>query len=76
MGEDFAYAEGEGDRTLEDWRKGHRIFWGKMEDKDGEVLGDGMGRRIVCERFEVVYPVPGRSKELVADQSIVLALQR
>lgn len=25
---EHAHAEGEGDRTLEDWRRGHEAFWG------------------------------------------------
>jgi uncharacterized protein YhfF len=45
---DFAAAEGEGDRDLEEWRDGHRRYWaaqGKPVTEDTEV---------VLIRFDVV----------------------
>jgi len=47
---DFAWTEGEGDRTLEDWRQGHLDYFaaeGTPIDDDSEI---------VLERFELVWP--------------------
>lgn len=51
---DFAWTEGEGDRTLEDWRAGHWRFF----DAECRELGIERSPRmeIVCERFEKVWP--------------------
>jgi uncharacterized protein YhfF len=45
---DFAAAEGEGDRDLEEWRTGHRRFWAAA----GTPVDDES--QVVCLRFEVV----------------------
>ena len=46
---DFAWTEGEGDRTLEDWRDGHlRYFAGA-----GQPIDDSSD--IVLERFELLW---------------------
>lgn len=44
----FAYDEGEGDRTLESWRKGHQRFF----ERNGGFTPDML---LVCERFRVVH---------------------
>lgn len=43
----FAYDEGEGDRSLEYWRQGHRKYFGRL----GNYAPDMM---LWCERFRVV----------------------
>lgn len=58
---DFAYAEGEDDRSLASWRREHEKFWKRTQQADfGKNWEPGMttvpGERIVCERFEVVWP--------------------
>jgi uncharacterized protein YhfF len=57
--EQFAYEEGEGDRSLAYWRKAHQAFFSRHipvhESFDDRML-------VVGERFKVVYvPVPGDS---------------
>jgi uncharacterized protein YhfF len=53
---DFAYDEGEGDRTIESWQAGHRRYWTRV----GAALGLewNESHEIVFERFDVVWP-PG-----------------
>jgi len=50
---EWALAEGEGDRTLESWRQGHRAFF----EKECEGIGKPFTEEIllVQERFRVVY---------------------
>lgn len=50
---DFARAEGEGDRTLESWRAGHRAFFERSLAAIGREPTDDMP--LVCERFRVVH---------------------
>jgi uncharacterized protein YhfF len=50
--ERFAFDEGEGDRTLETWRRNHRIYFGRL----GTFAED---MRLVCERFRVVEVLGG-----------------
>ena len=45
---DFARAEGEGDRSIEEWREGHGAYW----DRQGTPVTDDT--RIVCLRFRLV----------------------
>jgi uncharacterized protein YhfF len=45
--EQFAYDEGEGFRTLEDWREGHRAYF----ERNGGWSED---MELVCERFRLV----------------------
>ena len=53
--EEFAAAEGEGDGSLEYWRRAHEIAFGREFAGTGQILaGDTL---VVCERFEVVFPV-------------------
>ena len=50
---DFAYDEGEGDRTLESWRAGHAAYFTRSGERLGFAWTEAMD--IVFERFEVVW---------------------
>ncbi|MEV4480016.1 ASCH domain-containing protein [Micromonospora coxensis] len=45
---DFARSEGEGDRSLAEWREGHAAYWARV----GTPVTDDSG--IVCLRFRLV----------------------
>ena len=45
---DFARAEGEGDRSIEEWRAGHAAYWARI----GTPVTDDT--QIVCIRFRLV----------------------
>jgi uncharacterized protein YhfF len=47
MDESFAYDEGEGFRTLADWREGHQAFF----ERNGGFSPD---MELVCERFKLI----------------------
>jgi uncharacterized protein YhfF len=49
----FAYEEGEGDRSLESWRKAHWEYFSRVLPKIGKKPTPEMP--LVCERFRVVY---------------------
>ncbi len=53
--EEFAYAEGEGDRTLASWRQAHQTYFTRNGGFDPEML-------LWCEWFELIeiLPVPGQ----------------
>ncbi len=51
----FAHDEGEGNRTLEFWRKAHESFFSKMLPTVGRTFSHDMP--VLCERFRLVYPV-------------------
>jgi uncharacterized protein YhfF len=51
--EEHAYLEGEGDRTLKDWREGHEDFFKKELEKVNETFHNKIP--VVCERFKVLY---------------------
>lgn len=57
---DFAYAEGEDDRSLESWRREHEKYWRRTQRAAGlewnPELSRQPGCRIVLERFEIVWP--------------------
>jgi len=53
--ETFAAAEGEGDLSLEHWRQGHWEYFTRELAGFGRVADPDMP--VVCERFEVVYPL-------------------
>lgn len=53
--EEFAWVEGEGDRSLADWRAGHQRFFAA----EGEPIADD--EVVVLERFELVWPNPDGS---------------
>lgn len=50
--EEFAFDEGEGDRSLEYWRKVHLDYFSKRCRELGEV--PDLKMRIICERFELL----------------------
>lgn len=53
----FAWDEGEGDRTLEDWMQGHCAFWEREADREGFSFSTDMDA--VYERFELAWvPAP------------------
>ena len=54
VSEEHAFKEGEGDRSLEYWRKVHSNFVAK-ELASVNILFDEHSK-VVCEEFEVVYP--------------------
>ncbi len=49
----FAYAEGEGDRSLEYWREAHWRFFSRTLPNIGKEPTSNMP--LVCERFRVIY---------------------
>lgn len=51
---DHAYKEGEGDRSLEYWRRVHENFFRAELAEAGLEFSPEMP--VVCEEFEVVYP--------------------
>ena len=51
----FAFDEGEGDCTLEDWRRGHRRFFTECCRELGLEFDESM--MISCKRFKVLFPV-------------------
>lgn len=53
VGEDQAFAEGEGNRSLEYWRKAHWDYFARRCEVIGRTPGASMP--IVCERFRVVW---------------------
>ncbi|HEY0428083.1 MAG TPA: ASCH domain-containing protein [Pyrinomonadaceae bacterium] len=50
----FAFDEGEGDRTLENWRAGHRKFFSEYCRASNIEFDESM--LICCKRFALVYP--------------------
>jgi uncharacterized protein YhfF/GNAT superfamily N-acetyltransferase len=50
----FAWDEGEGDRTLADWKEGHRRFFCRELAAAGQAFDEGM--LVDLERFELLYP--------------------
>ena len=51
----FAYAEGEGDRSLESWRTAHWQYFARVLPEIGRQPDVQMP--LVCERFRVIYPL-------------------
>ena len=56
VGAAFAHAEGEGDRSLDYWRRAHRAFFTRECAAAGRAFEESMP--VVCERFEVRFPLP------------------
>ena len=54
VSEEHAFKEGEGDRSLENWRKTHRTFFAACLAGVGTAFTEEMP--VVCEEFEVVFP--------------------
>lgn len=55
--EQFAYDEGEDDRTLDSWRTGHRRYWQRVRAALGLEWSEADD--IVFERFEVAWRAEG-----------------
>ncbi len=51
--EDFAYKEGEGDKSYEYWHREHVAFFTKEMTSINETFEDD--QPVVCEEFEVVF---------------------
>ena len=51
---EHAFREGEGDRSLEYWRKVHEVFF--KEELASAGLEFSGNSKVVCEEFEAVYP--------------------
>ncbi len=51
--EQFAYDEGEGERTLDWWRQAHWEFFSRTLPKIGKRPSEDM--ILLCERFRVIY---------------------
>ncbi len=52
--EEFAATEGEGDGSLQYWRKAHEAFFGRECKRIGKTPEARMP--VVCEQFKVVFP--------------------
>lgn len=52
----FAYEEGEEDRSLASWRAGHQRFFTRTLASIGRTFDETMP--LVCERFRLLYPKP------------------
>ncbi len=52
--EAFAWDEGEGERTREDWLRGHRRYFTRTLAARGDVFSEE--QEVVFERFRVVWP--------------------
>jgi uncharacterized protein YhfF len=50
----FAWDEGEGDRTYEDWLEGHTRYWSRSLPRIGAEFS--LDLPVVLERFSVVWP--------------------
>ena len=53
ISQEHAYKEGEGDRSLEYWRKVHSDFFTKELAEAGVEFNEDM--KVVCEEFETVF---------------------
>lgn len=51
---EFAWDEGEGDRSLESWLAGHRAYFSRDLARHGLRFSDDM--LVVLERFELAWP--------------------
>lgn len=51
---EHAFREGEGDKSLDFWRRGHRRFFTACMEDAGLQFAEDM--KVVCEEFVVMYP--------------------
>ncbi len=51
----FARDEGEGDLSLEYWRKVHKVYYEKWLGANQKEFGEDL--LLICERFELLYPL-------------------
>jgi len=64
----FAWDEGEGDRTYEDWLSGHAAYWRRTLPEIGAEFDPGMP--VVLVRFSVVWPDQDQTQVLTARGSL------
>jgi uncharacterized protein YhfF/GNAT superfamily N-acetyltransferase len=69
---DFAWTEGEGDRTLEDWRAGHWSYFTRECAALGRTMSES--ELVVLERFELLYPFEQARNPVACGPRIVPAL--
>jgi uncharacterized protein YhfF len=50
----FAWDEGEGDRTLDDWKQGHWSYFSRECESLGRAMSEDA--EVCLERFELLYP--------------------
>jgi uncharacterized protein YhfF len=50
----FAEEEGEGDKTLDHWRKAHRDYFRRAGDRLGAPF-DEKSSKVICQRFRAVW---------------------
>lgn len=50
---EFAYSEGEDDRSLESWRHEHEVFFTRELESEGKAFDPDM--RVICENFRLVH---------------------
>lgn len=50
---EFAYSEGEDDRSLESWRHEHEVFFTRELESEGQAFDPDM--RVICENFRLVH---------------------
>lgn len=62
-----AAAEGEGDGSLEFWRRVHWAYY--RRELAGTPHAPAVDMPVVCERFEVVYPPPAADPGAAADRA-------
>jgi GNAT superfamily N-acetyltransferase len=60
----FAWDEGEGDRTYEDWLAQHSAYWRRVLPNLGAEFN--LNRSVVLERFSVVWPQRDEAQVLAA----------
>ena len=53
VGEDIAYKEGEGDQTLEYWRKAHEKYFREQCEEYGIEFSEDM--EVITEEFELIF---------------------
>lgn len=58
VGADFAYDEGEDDRSLEQWREAHWRYFKRVCRRIGRQVSQDMP--LVCERFKVIFPISSK----------------
>ena len=56
----FAFDEGEGDRTRDDWLRGHRAYFSRVAEAAGTTF-DEAAEQVVFERFALVWPPADRA---------------
>lgn len=60
VSEEHAYKEGEGSRTLDEWRRVHQEFFTEELKRIDQVFHPKM--KVICEEFKVVYKGEGVKK--------------